>query len=203
MTVGTTQPSPTQRSRPLWSSDLRPAVRGTARGGRRGLEPPRPEGTLAPEASASAIPPLAQNDCGSLSRDPPAPNRAERRRHHRAPGKSSMNWVNPESGRCPAGLSPASADIMAKTVQPRGGSRGAIEVGGPMGNQRVWLNASSACSGRRGDAFARVFGGPIVPQEIESLLRREASDGVRRLAGERFWLPTTTSLPSVRPTTTT
>ncbi|MGI9124698.1 MAG: FhaA domain-containing protein [Mycobacterium sp.] len=40
-----------------------------------------------------------------------------------------------------------------------------------------------------GDAFARVFGGPIVPQEIESLLRREASDGVRMLPGERFLAP--------------
>ncbi len=40
-----------------------------------------------------------------------------------------------------------------------------------------------------GDAFARVFGGPIVPEEIESLLRREASDGVRTLPGERFLAP--------------
>ncbi|PRC60940.1 hypothetical protein C6A85_14435, partial [Mycobacterium sp. ITM-2017-0098] len=28
-----------------------------------------------------------------------------------------------------------------------------------------------------GDAFARVFGGSIVPQEVESLLRREADAG--------------------------
>ena len=34
-----------------------------------------------------------------------------------------------------------------------------------------------------GDAFARVFGGSIVPQEIESALRREATDGVRTLHG--------------------
>jgi hypothetical protein len=40
-----------------------------------------------------------------------------------------------------------------------------------------------------GDAFARVFGGSIVPQELEALLRREASDGVQRLAGERFLAP--------------
>ncbi|OBG77918.1 MULTISPECIES: DUF3662 and FHA domain-containing protein [unclassified Mycobacterium] len=31
------------------------------------------------------------------------------------------------------------------------------------------------------NAFARVFGGSVVPQEIEGLLRREARDGVRRL----------------------
>ncbi|HEY7052352.1 MAG TPA: FhaA domain-containing protein, partial [Mycobacterium sp.] len=29
-----------------------------------------------------------------------------------------------------------------------------------------------------GDAFARVFGGAIVPQEVEAALRREAADGV-------------------------
>ena len=40
-----------------------------------------------------------------------------------------------------------------------------------------------------GDAFARVFGGSIVPAEVESLLRREASDGVRTLPGERFLAP--------------
>lgn len=40
-----------------------------------------------------------------------------------------------------------------------------------------------------GDAFARVFGGSIVPQEVEALLRREASDGVRTLPGERFLAP--------------
>ena len=40
-----------------------------------------------------------------------------------------------------------------------------------------------------GDAFARVFGGSIVPQEVEALLRREASDGVQTLPGERFLAP--------------
>jgi len=40
-----------------------------------------------------------------------------------------------------------------------------------------------------GDAFARVFGGSIVPQEVESLLRREASDSLRTLPGERFLAP--------------
>jgi len=40
-----------------------------------------------------------------------------------------------------------------------------------------------------GDAFARVFGGPIVPAEVESLLRQEASDGVRALPDERFLAP--------------
>ena len=40
-----------------------------------------------------------------------------------------------------------------------------------------------------GDAFARVFGGSVVPQELEALLRREASDGVRTLAGGRSLVP--------------
>jgi len=40
-----------------------------------------------------------------------------------------------------------------------------------------------------GDAFARVFGGSIVPQEVEALLRREASGGVRTLAGGRLLAP--------------
>src|ERR1700751_4368073 len=40
-----------------------------------------------------------------------------------------------------------------------------------------------------GDAFARVFGGSIVPQEVEALLRREAEDGIRPLQGNRFLAP--------------
>lgn len=32
-----------------------------------------------------------------------------------------------------------------------------------------------------GDAFARIFGGSIVPQEVEALLRREAADGIQSL----------------------
>ena len=40
-----------------------------------------------------------------------------------------------------------------------------------------------------GDAFARVFGGPIVPQEVEALLRREAADGIRPLQGDRLLAP--------------
>ena len=52
-----------------------------------------------------------------------------------------------------------------------------------------------------GDAFARVFGGSIVPQEVEAMLP-EADAGVRELAGGRiFWRRTTTSLPSACPTT--
>jgi hypothetical protein len=42
---------------------------------------------------------------------------------------------------------------------------------------------------RVGDAFARMFGGAIVPQEVEALLRREAHDGVQTLPGERFLAP--------------
>ena len=40
-----------------------------------------------------------------------------------------------------------------------------------------------------GDVFARVFGGSVVPAELEALLRREASDGVRTLAGDRLLAP--------------
>ena len=40
-----------------------------------------------------------------------------------------------------------------------------------------------------GDVFARVFGGSIVPQEVEALLRREASDGMQPLAGDRLLAP--------------
>ncbi|MEI6699380.1 MAG: DUF3662 domain-containing protein, partial [Mycobacteriaceae bacterium] len=40
-----------------------------------------------------------------------------------------------------------------------------------------------------GDAFARVFGGSVVPQEVEALLRREAFDGVQTLPGEVFLAP--------------
>ncbi|OOK71369.1 hypothetical protein BZL29_5589 [Mycobacterium kansasii] len=40
-----------------------------------------------------------------------------------------------------------------------------------------------------GDAFARMFGGSIVPQEVEALLRREAADGVRSLEGNRLLAP--------------
>ncbi|MBS4728092.1 DUF3662 and FHA domain-containing protein [Mycobacterium sp. SM1] len=40
-----------------------------------------------------------------------------------------------------------------------------------------------------GDAFARVFGGSIVPQELEAALRREAADGVRPLHGNRLLVP--------------
>lgn len=53
-----------------------------------------------------------------------------------------------------------------------------------------------------GDVFARVFGGSIVPQELEALLRREASDGMRTLPGERFPPPTSTSSPWRDPTST-
>ena len=40
-----------------------------------------------------------------------------------------------------------------------------------------------------GDAFARMFGGSIVPQEVEALLRREAADGLRELQGNRLLAP--------------
>ncbi len=40
-----------------------------------------------------------------------------------------------------------------------------------------------------GDAFARVFGGSIVPQEVEAMLQRESGAGVRELAGGRILAP--------------
>ena len=40
-----------------------------------------------------------------------------------------------------------------------------------------------------GDAFARVFGGSIVPQEVEALLRREADSGAREFPGGRILAP--------------
>ncbi|MBX5489372.1 MAG: DUF3662 domain-containing protein, partial [Mycolicibacterium hassiacum] len=40
-----------------------------------------------------------------------------------------------------------------------------------------------------GDAFARVFGGSIVPQEVEAVLRREADAGARRLRGGQILAP--------------
>ncbi|HTX97941.1 MAG TPA: FhaA domain-containing protein [Mycobacterium sp.] len=39
------------------------------------------------------------------------------------------------------------------------------------------------------NAFARVFGGSIVPEEVEALLRREARDGIRKLEGNRLLVP--------------
>ena len=50
-----------------------------------------------------------------------------------------------------------------------------------------------------GDAFARMFGGAIVPQEVEALLRREAHDGVRTCPVSGSWRPTTTSFHSGSP----
>ena len=40
-----------------------------------------------------------------------------------------------------------------------------------------------------GDAFARVFGGSIVPQEVEALLRREAEAHTRQVGGGRILAP--------------
>jgi hypothetical protein len=53
-----------------------------------------------------------------------------------------------------------------------------------------------------GDAFARVFGGSIVPQEVESLLRREADTGAQEIHGGRILAPNdyiiTLSVPDYR-----
>jgi hypothetical protein len=39
------------------------------------------------------------------------------------------------------------------------------------------------------DAFARVFGGSVAPGDVETLLRREAADGIRTLAGGLLLAP--------------
>ena len=57
-------------------------------------------------------------------------------------------------------------------------------------NQRGPLSRlERALEGAVGDLFARVLGGSIVPTELEALLRREASDGTQRLAGDRMLAP--------------
>lgn len=43
--------------------------------------------------------------------------------------------------------------------------------------------------GAVGDAFARVFGGGVVPAEVEAALRQEASDSVRALDGGHYLAP--------------
>lgn len=43
--------------------------------------------------------------------------------------------------------------------------------------------------GAVGDAFARVFGGGVVPQELEQSLRNEVTDGVRELDGGHWLAP--------------
>ena len=40
-----------------------------------------------------------------------------------------------------------------------------------------------------GDAFARVFGGSIVPQEVEAMLRREAEAGARTVGRGQVLAP--------------
>ena len=43
--------------------------------------------------------------------------------------------------------------------------------------------------GMVGDAFARVFGGSVVPQEVVQALLREAEDHIEQLAGGRLLVP--------------
>ncbi len=76
--------------------------------------------------------------------------------------------------------------VRIRVTKQIGGLRSAVE----MGNQRGLVQRiERMLEDGVGDAFARVFGGSIVPQEVESLLRREATDGVRTLPGERFLAP--------------
>ncbi|WP_369028300.1 DUF3662 domain-containing protein, partial [Nocardia farcinica] len=43
--------------------------------------------------------------------------------------------------------------------------------------------------GAVGDVFARVFGGSVVPQEVEAALQREAADHVQELGGGHLLAP--------------
>ncbi|RZK69334.1 MAG: DUF2662 domain-containing protein, partial [Rhodococcus sp. (in: high G+C Gram-positive bacteria)] len=43
--------------------------------------------------------------------------------------------------------------------------------------------------GAVGDAFARVFGGGVVPQEVEAALQQEASDRIQQLDGGHLLAP--------------
>jgi Protein of unknown function (DUF3662)/FHA domain len=64
------------------------------------------------------------------------------------------------------------------------------EAGGDMGNPKnLAARIERKLENTVGDAFARVFGGSIVPQEVEAGLRREAADGVRSLQGGRLLAP--------------
>ncbi len=49
-----------------------------------------------------------------------------------------------------------------------------------------------------GDAFARVFGGSIVPLEIEAMLQREAEAGARDVGGGRILAPNDYVIVSTR-----
>ena len=54
----------------------------------------------------------------------------------------------------------------------------------------VWSTASNAeLESTVGDAFARVFGGSIVPQEVEAMLQREAEAGAREVGGGHILAP--------------
>src|SRR5215218_9301676 len=62
----------------------------------------------------------------------------------------------------------------------------ATKAGGEMGLvDRIERKLESTV----GDTFARMFGGSIVPQEVEAMLHREAESGVRELAGGRLLAP--------------
>ena len=59
-----------------------------------------------------------------------------------------------------------------------------------MDNQRGLLGrVARKLEASVGDAFARVFGGAVVPEEVAGALRREAADGVRSLDGNRLLAP--------------
>lgn len=94
-----------------------------------------------------------------------------------------------------------------RVVGPRvgvlsGRVRRALEMNG---RKRLVQRVERKLEAAAGDVFARVFGGSIVPQELETVLQREAAAGVRPLRGNRplagLWHRTNTSLLSVGTTT--
>src|SRR5258708_40137255 len=73
------------------------------------------------------------------------------------------------------------------------------EAGGDMGLvDRIERKLESTV----GDAFARVFGGSIVPPEVEAMLRPEADTGAREVLRDRILAPNdyviTLSVPDYR-----
>ncbi len=171
------------------------AVRRTAVVGEGGLEPPRPEGHwhLKPARLPFRHSPGKTTD-GPYHCNGPSPQPARGRRACSVPGR-------PRAG---PGLTCADAILRILTVTQRRGvpipclgdtTRGRVVCLAPgdmpttsageragMGSQKGLVQRiERKLESTVGDAFARVFGGSIVPQEVEALLRREADDGVRAL----------------------
>src|SRR6185437_8830735 len=70
-------------------------------------------------------------------------------------------------------------------------SRVATRHAGALAREQDRRTTTSEAGGDMGlvDRFARVFGGSIVPQEVETMLRREADTGAREVLGDRILAP--------------